>query len=647
MKSIEKSLTNFLKGTGFRVSEDELCAYASKSEKQANELIDILFNVVNDFLDNYNGVDSLDKERDLLVCISNVMLNSSDVNRGIVARRSHKLDYKLSHLLEENKNKIIDKDNAYTEIEKTRLAVTALEDQTVATETKQYDFVNYLVDAIKNIAYLEYSFNKMPSLVNAKDKEEICLFQNIVMKYMDSVRIGNEEDILYYSNLLSLIMSQKNFELSPKDKRKCLEVIYTGIDRLSVKKKIKKRNGFHIDFLNKLVDSIKGNDDKEIKIDELANKYNISVIFNSEIMCQLGTLKTKIGMMEDRIVVDDYTITIDKESAIEIDDALTCRRLPNGNYLLGVHIASVLAYFPYESEIVQEAINRNRSIYLPKKYQNKENDFDRVIPIFPYNFSACRASLIPGEERLTRSYFFEIDQKGDVVHEEFRKSIIKSDKKATYNEINEVLIKGSKDKQLQEVVTNLSQVTNLLDKKYKIEKIYEDIKENIDDFSDITVKNIGAEKIINKVMLLTGNRVASFFYNNNYPCLYRVHEVNEENIINLQSMIDNLNRTYGGGEYQKLLQLISGIYPKGWYATSGSHYGLGLDHYCHCTSGLRRSADIVVEHGLEICYDNIPNNNDLNYYKNEVEKRAIQINSKTSPIEWFIKDYKRAYQKRR
>ena len=647
MKSIEKSLTNFLKGTGFRVSEEELCAYASKSEKQANELIDILFNVINDYLDVYDGVDSLEKTRDLLVCISNVMVNITDVNRGIVCRRSHRLDYKLSHLLEENKNKILDKDNAEQEIEKTRLAANALQEQTVVTETKQYDFVNYLVDAIKNIAYLEYSFNKMPSLVNAKDKEEICLFQNIVMKYMDSVRIGNEEDILYYSNLLSLIMSQKNFELSTKDKRKCLEVIYTGIDKLSIKKKTKKKNGLHIDFLNKLVDNIKGNEDKEVKIDELANKYNISINFEPSIIQQIGTLKTKTGVMEDRVVVDDYTITIDKESAIEIDDALTCRKLDNGNYLLGVHIASILGYFPYESDIVQEAIGRNRSIYLPKKYQNKENDFDRVIPIFPYDFSACRASLIPGEERLTRSYFFEIDKKGNVVHEEFKKGIIRSDKKTTYNEINEVLMKGSKDKKLEEIVNNLQEVTNLLDKKYKAEKIYEEIKGNIDNFSDIVVKNIGAEKIINKIMLLTGNRVALFFYNNNYPCIYRVHEVNEENIINLQSMIDNLNRTYGGGEYQKLIQLISGIYPKGWYATSGSHYGLGLDHYCHCTSGLRRSADIVVEHGLEICYDQIPSNNDLNELRNEVEKRTVQINAKTSPIEWFIKDYKRAYQKRR
>ena len=103
-------------------------------------------------------------------------------------------------------------------------------------------------------------------------------------------------------------------------------------------------------------------------------------------------------------------------------------------------------------------------------------------------------------------------------------------------------------------------------------------------------------------MLLTGTRVANFFAENNYPCLYRVHEVNEGNIIKLQAMIDSLNRTYGE-QYEKLFGLWNGIYPKGWYDVKGSHYGMGLEHYCHCTSCLRRAADIVVEHALEVCYD--------------------------------------------
>ena len=645
MKSIEKALTNFLIGTGPRVSEEVLIDYASKSREKANEIIDILFNVINYDLDIYTGVKSLEKTRDLLKCISTVMLNSDRVDRGIVARKTLKLDYKLEHLTESNKYRIIDIDNANIEIEKTRIAVDAISDQTVNTETKQYDVVDLLVNVIKDRAVIEKMFSKWSSMVNVKDKEGICLFQNMVIKYMNSIGEGNEEESLYYSNLLTLIMSQKSFKLSDKDKKESLRTIYTAIDKMSCNKSKKKKNIMHIDFLTNLVDSIKG-EDKEIKIDELSKKYNISISFNPEIISQVSTVKTKVGTMTDRIVVEDYTITIDKEGAVEIDDALTCRKLPNGNYLLGVHIASVLGYFSYDSDVVQEAINRNRSIYLPRKYQSKDDDYNRVIPIFPYSFSAQTASLVAGENKLARSYFFEIDNNGNVIREDFRKTIVMSDINTTYEQVDEVLRKGSKDKELERIVNCLFEVTNILDKKYKVSDIYEKVKNSTDDFSELPVKNIGSQKIINKMMMVTGNRVADFFAKNNYPCLYRVHEVNESNIIKLQAMIDNLNRTYGD-QFEQLYSLLNGLYPKGWYDVKGSHYGMGLEHYCHCTSGLRRAADIVVEHALEVCYDREPTEEDLIKLQNEINSVVGRINAKQSPIEWFIRDYKNAYQKRR
>ena len=645
MKSIEKALTNFLIGTGPRVSEEVLIDYASKSREKANEIIDILFNVINYDLDIYTGVKSLEKTRDLLKCISTVMLNSDRVDRGIVARKTLKLDYKLEHLTESNKYRIVDIDNANIEIEKTRIAVDAISDQTVNTETKQYDVVDLLVNVIKDRAVIEKMFSKWSSMVNVKDKEGICLFQNMVIKYMNSIGEGNEEESLYYSNLLTLIMSQKSFKLSDKDKKESLRTIYTAIDKMSCNKSKKKKNIMHIDFLTNLVDSIKG-EDKEIKIDELSKKYNISISFNPEIISQVSTVKTKVGTMTDRIVVEDYTITIDKEGAVEIDDALTCRKLPNGNYLLGVHIASVLGYFSYDSDVVQEAINRNRSIYLPRKYQSKDDDYNRVIPIFPYSFSAQTASLVAGENKLARSYFFEIDNNGNVIREDFRKTIVMSDINTTYEQVDEVLRKGSKDKELERIVNCLFEVTNILDKKYKVSDIYEKVKNSTDDFSELPVKNIGSQKIINKMMMVTGNRVADFFAKNNYPCLYRVHEVNESNIIKLQAMIDNLNRTYGD-QFEQLYSLLNGLYPKGWYDVKGSHYGMGLEHYCHCTSGLRRAADIVVEHALEVCYDREPTEEDLIKLQNEINSVVGRINAKQSPIEWFIRDYKNAYQKRR
>ena len=97
---------------------------------------------------------------------------------------------------------------------------------------------------------------------------------------------------------------------------------------------------------------------------------------------------------------------------------------------------------------------------------------------------------------------------------------------------------------------------------------------------------------------------------------------------------------------QKLYQLLEGIYPKGWYDIAGSHVGLGLDHYCHCTSGLRRGADIVVEHALETCYDENPTIDEIEKLRLEIEGKATLINAKQNPIDWFVKDYRRSYRRR-
>ena len=646
MKNIEKSLTNYLNGTAPIVSNEELIKYSFKSRKKANEIIDILFRVMNYELDSYNGSKSLEKIRDLLMCVTNIMTNNSNVDRGIVARKTQSMNYKLEHLTESNKAIIFDLNNAEKEIEETRKIIDSINCDAVEKENKQYYFVDHLATETKDVTYMKRLFTKSPSTVNVKDKEGISLFQNIIYKYVNSVNLGDEEDISYYRNLLSLIINNNNFNLSEKDKRSCLETIHTEINKMSYNKKKAKQNTSYIEFLNGLVDNLKG-EERTVEIEGISKQHNISISFDPKIIAQVNSIKTKTGVMTDREVVDEYTITIDDEDAIEIDDALTCKILPNGNYYLGVHIASVLGYFSWDSEVVQEAIRRNRSIYLPKRYQDVEDDYNRVIPIFPYSFSAQTASLIPGDSKLARSYYFEIDKNGNIINEKFVKSIVKSDIKATYEQIDSVLKNGSSNKELEGLVNRLEEVTEIISKRYRINEVYEIAKTSADDFSELTVKSVGSQNIINKIMLLTGNRVATFFAEHGYPCLYRIHESNEENERKIQSMINEWSRLYGKEANEQLFRLISGIYPKGKYGIEGSHFGMGLDHYCHCTSELRRAPDIVVEHALEVCYDKIPTDEELLKLQREIKVLSLEINAGQEPIDLFIRDYKSAYQKRR
>ena len=79
----------------------------------------------------------------------------------------------------------------------------------------------------------------------------------------------------------------------------------------------------------------------------------------------------------------------------------------------------------------------------------------------------------------------------------------------------------------------------------------------------------------------------------------------------------------------------------------GRHSGLGLEHYCHCTSGLRRAADIVAEHALEVCYDKTPTEEELEELRRDIEEKIRIINEKQKPIEWFAKEYKKVNRRHR
>ena len=639
--NIEKALRNYLNRKGPKIKYDDFCVYC---ENNADAAINVLFKLANEEIDTMTDSKILDRVVEVLKYVELVIGNCDDANRKIINRKIIKLTEKLTRIQIEQYKKFNNMNKIKSEFNKVKRELEVLLDLCEKKDTKQYNFMQYLIEESKNIEYLEYTIKKMPALVNVKDKDEVPLFRNLVKSYLESVVDYQEENVLYYGNLITLIMSQKCFTLSDIEKRKCLEEVYKCINKMSFNKKKQKKNASKLELLKKLTDIIKGESEKYLDIDDIASKYNIEINFSDTLLekAHLNKMPSE-GQISGREEVTDYVLSMDGDNAVEIDDALSCKKLPNGNYLLGVHIASVLGYFPYGSEIVQNAITRNQSIYLPHRYQTKSDDFNRTIPIFPYEFCADKASLKEGKKRLTRSYFFEIDKDGNIVNESFKKTIVTNNKQLTYDEANKIITHGSKDGRLQETINSLLEVTKILDKKYISTELYDKIKENVSDTSELRVKRIGSENIVYQSMVLTGNRVAEYFSRNNLPLLYRVHYVNEENNKKLEAMIDNLNRIYKGNQFKNLYQLIEGIYPKGWYAEDGKHTGLDLEHYCHCTSVLRRAADIIVEHALEICYDNEPTKEDIEKLKEEIATKVVEINAKQTPIEYFLKEYQKKH----
>lgn len=643
--NIEKALRNYIKGIGPKMKYEHFLAITKSHD--GNKAADVLFSLINEQIDTMTDTKLLDRTVEVMKYIGLLLVNSETIDRKLVSRKLYKLGEKLSRIEREGKKKYNMK-HLQSEFKKVRRQINELDTMLEDKEPKRYELMKFLINETRNIDYIDCTVKNMPNIVNVQDKDKVSLFRNLINRYLENVEEYNEENIQYYNNMISYIMNQKNFSLSEKERKQCLLDINKYLNKLTYKKKAAKANAKKVVWVDRLVDLIKELNEQKKDITEIANKYNVQVYFDDEILEQAKLCKEpKEGQMKDREILDDFIITIDGADAIEIDDALSCKKLPNGNYLLGVHIASVLGYFEYTSNIVQEALTRTRAIYLPAKYQTKDNDFQRAIPIFPYSFSAEAGSLIENSPKLARTFYFEIDPQGNLVNERFIKSVIRNNKKMTYEDVNEIIQNGTQDEQLQETITNLNIVANLLDTKTHVSELYKNIKENTEDYSELRVKKMGSENIVYQAMLLTGTRVATFFNDHNYPCLYRVHKIDQENSGKLQAIIDNITENYGGKEFKNLYKLLEGIYPKGFYATEGKHDGLGKEHYCHCTSGLRRAADIVVEHALEVCYDKTPTEEELALLEQEVEKRAQEITKKQAPIEWFVDDYRRVYKKRR
>lgn len=647
MKSIDRALIKYLTGTGSKVSVQEISIYATK---HGDDLFDTLFSILNKELDSYTGERSLEKLAEAFNYMNVILANAEELNRKYLLKRLNKLANKLDRIEEERKGVFQNPEKVHEEFLKLHERIEELRESADKEDSKQFDFMNYLIKESQNIAYVEFTLKKLPHLVNIKDKDGKSLYATAITECLNTLSEEDEEKTLYLINLISLLQSQQPFKISENEKRKILNEIYQKLEHLSYNKKVAKQNREKIRYIEIIKEMVKQENEDNKDIESIATKYNIPIFFEDYITGAVTLVQKPEDstLYPDREVVTDYTVTIDGTNAVEIDDALSCKKLPNGNYMLGVHIASVLGYFPYGSEIIEEAFRRNQSIYLKHPYQENDDDYSKVVPIFPYEFSADKASLKEGEPRLARTYFFEIDPKGNVVTQMFVKSIVTSDKKISYQEANHILRKQDSDnQQLQQTLLNLQDVASILDKKYKASDIYEIMKTSTYNHSDLKVKKKGAENIIYQCMLLTGTRVGEFFKMNNYPCLFRVLSLDKETDQRTSEMIDLLLEGNEGSNLERISHLVDSIYPKGRYDTEGRHDGLDLDYYCHCTSSLRRAQDILIEHALEVCYDQEPTEEELAELREEIEKRKAQINSRNKPIDWFAQEYNRTYQKRR
>lgn len=339
-------------------------------------------------------------------------------------------------------------------------------------------------------------------------------------------------------------------------------------------------------------------------------------------------LITKEEISKRKDFRDVTTFTIDPADAKDFDDALSIKRLDDDKYEVGVHIADVSHYVDPDSELDKEAIDRATSVYL----------VDRTIPMLPERLSNGLCSLRPNEEKLTFAAVFEIDLSGKVHKKWFGRTIIKSDRRFTYEEAQE-RIEGLDADFTQEVVLLNNMAKKLRDKRFQHGAVnFETVEVRFKLAEDGTPLEVipkerkDAHKMIEEFMLLANKEVATHIFKWNEKgkddgsktFVYRVHDDPDPEKLstfasfaskfghkvdihkNISSGLNKLMESLEGKPEQNVLESLAiRSMAKAKYTTdTRGHFGLAFDHYTHFTSPIRRYPDVMVHRLLQRYLDN-------------------------------------------
>ena len=438
------------------------------------------------------------------------------------------------------------------------------------------------------------------------------------------------------SEFMGNLSSSKNFAFFTADTEKLMPDFFIPIDKI---------NGA-VDGDRVLVKMIKwGKADKkpegevlsvitaeninDFAMREILTDTGFPIGFDDEVMKAANALSENITREEikkRKDCRDILTFTIDPIDAKDFDDAISIRNLDNGCYEIGVHIADVSHFVTPNSILDKSAYERATSVYLP----------DRVNPMLPEKISNELCSLRPNEDKYTFSCIFQITNKAEIKHKWIGRTIIHSDHRFSYEDVQEII--ETKDGLHQRAILLLNDLAQQFRKerfnKGAINFSSQEVRFKLDEkgkpLGIVIKESKEAHKLIEEFMLLANRTVAEYISKikvnkEPIPFPYRIHNTPDEeklkpfaafakkfgymfDLKDEEAIVKSFNQLLkdvaGKPEQHVLEQLGIRTMAKAVYTSENiGHYGLGFEHYCHFTSPIRRYPDVMAHRILQECLE--------------------------------------------
>jgi ribonuclease R len=407
-------------------------------------------------------------------------------------------------------------------------------------------------------------------------------------------------------------------------------------------------------------------EDPGVDLNVVMAKYDLPDAFPAEVEVEAERVPKTVGpeAIEGRTDFRPWaTVTVDPETARDFDDAISLDRLPNGHWLLAIHIADVGYYVPLGSQLDQEAYLRGTSVYFP----------DRVVPMLPHALSSHICSLVEGEDRLTQTVVLELDGKGRVQRAEFHDGVIRSAARMTYQQVQKIV---DGDGELRQRYAALVPLFERMDELAKVMRRHRYERGSLDfDLPEpklvlgdtgemvgiVAAPRLDSMRMIEEFMLAANEAVAEHLAKAGAPALYRIHErPDPERVEEFCELVASFGYRVPPNvaemrpqDFQLILRQIEGK-PESrlvsylllrtmklarYFEENLGHFGLATDMYAHFTSPIRRYPDLVVHRALRGLRNRVPEDAalrealpEMGRHLSEMERRATDAEREL--IEW-------------